>query len=126
MKFSRAVIDAGADVIFGHGPHIMRGMEFYKGRLIAYSLGNFCGYEVLSSDGFSGVGGVLKVTLNKDGSWVRRPAACRPRWCGRVPGAGSGQAGASLRQRTVAGRLRRPRPPPSRPADGTITPPAAD
>ena len=38
----------GADVIFGHGPHIMRGMEFYKGRLIAYSLGNFCGYRVLS------------------------------------------------------------------------------
>ena len=71
IKFSHAVIDAGADVIFGHGPHVMRGMEFYKGRLIAYSLGNFCGYKVLSSSGFSGVGGALKVTLNKDGSWVR-------------------------------------------------------
>lgn len=70
-KFSRAVIDAGADVVMGHGPHIMRGMEFYKGRLIAYSLGNFCGYKTLNSDGFNGVGGVLKVTLNKDGSWVR-------------------------------------------------------
>ena len=42
------MIDAGADVVFGHGPHIMRGMEFYKGRLIAYSLGNFCGYGVLT------------------------------------------------------------------------------
>lgn len=71
MKFSRAVIDAGADVVFGHGPHIMRGMEFYKGRLIAYSLGNFCGYGTLNSSGFLGVGGVLKVTLNRDGSWVR-------------------------------------------------------
>lgn len=70
MAFSRAVIDAGADVIMGHGPHIMRGMEFYKGRLIAYSLGNFCGYKTLSSSGFNGVGGVLKVTLKKDGSWV--------------------------------------------------------
>src|SRR4029453_6485763 len=69
--FSHAVIDAGADVIFGHGPHVMRGMEFYKGRLIAYSLGNFCGYKVLSSAGFAGVGGVLKVTLTKDGSWSR-------------------------------------------------------
>jgi hypothetical protein len=69
MKFSRAVIDAGADVIFGHGPHVMRGMEFYKGRLIAYSLGNFCGFGVLSSAGFLGVGGVLKVALRRDGSW---------------------------------------------------------
>jgi hypothetical protein len=70
MKFTRAVIDSGADVVFGHGPHIMRGMEFYKGRLIAYSLGNFCGFGVLSSSGYLGVGGVLKVTLRKDGTWV--------------------------------------------------------
>ena len=48
----------------------MRGMEFYKGRLIAYSLGNFCGFGVLSSSGFLGVGGVLKVALRKDGSWA--------------------------------------------------------
>jgi hypothetical protein len=70
VKFSHAVIDAGADVVFGHGPHVMRGMEFYKGRLIAYSLGNFCGYGVLSTTGFLGVSGVLKVNLNKDGSWA--------------------------------------------------------
>jgi poly-gamma-glutamate capsule biosynthesis protein CapA/YwtB (metallophosphatase superfamily) len=70
ITFSHAVVDAGADVVFGHGPHIMRGMEFYKGRLIAYSLGNFCGYGVLSSAGFLGVGGVLKVSLHKDGTWV--------------------------------------------------------
>src|SRR5690606_23155928 len=70
IKFPHAVIDAGADVVFGHGPHIMRGMEFYKGRLIAYSLGNFCGYKVLNSNGFLGVGGILKVTLKKDGTWV--------------------------------------------------------
>jgi hypothetical protein len=70
MAFAHAVIDAGADVIFGHGPHIMRGMEFYKGRLIAYSLGNFTGYGVLSSAGYLGVGGILKVTLHKDGSWA--------------------------------------------------------
>jgi hypothetical protein len=68
--FSHAVIDAGADVVFGHGPHIMRGMEFYKGRLVAYSLGNFCGYRVLGTGGFLGVGGVLKVTLHKDGTWA--------------------------------------------------------
>ncbi len=70
VAFSHAVIDAGADVVFGHGPHIMRGMEFYRGRLIAYSLGNFCGYGVLSTAGDLGVGGVLRVTLRTDGSWV--------------------------------------------------------
>jgi hypothetical protein len=70
IAFSHAVIDAGADVVFGHGPHIMRGMEFYKGRLIAYSLGNFCGYGVLNSAGYLGVGGVLRVTLHHDGAWA--------------------------------------------------------
>jgi len=70
IAFSHAVIDAGADVVFGHGPHVMRGMEFYKGRLIAYSLGNFCGYGVLNSAGYLGVGGVLKVSLHRDGSWA--------------------------------------------------------
>jgi hypothetical protein len=70
ITFTHRMIDAGADVVFGHGPHIMRGMEFYKGRLIAYSLGNFCGYGVLSSVGYLGVGGILKVTLHKDGTWA--------------------------------------------------------
>lgn len=69
-SFAHAVVDAGADVVFGHGPHVMRGMEFYQGRLIAYSLGNFCGYAVLSSAGWSGVGGILKVTLHPDGTWA--------------------------------------------------------
>ena len=70
-SFAHAVIDAGADVVFGHGPHVMRGLEFYQGRLIAYSLGNFCGYRVLATSGWSGVGGILKVTLNPDGTWVK-------------------------------------------------------
>ena len=43
IEFAHAVIDAGADLVVGHGPHVMRAMEFYKGRLIAYSLGNFAG-----------------------------------------------------------------------------------
>lgn len=40
--FAHTCIDAGADVVFGHGPHVVRAMELYKGKLIAYSLGNFC------------------------------------------------------------------------------------
>ncbi|MBB5871227.1 poly-gamma-glutamate capsule biosynthesis protein CapA/YwtB (metallophosphatase superfamily) [Allocatelliglobosispora scoriae] len=71
IKFSHAMIDAGADLIVGHGPHVLRGMEFYKGRLIAYSLGNFAGGgRSLTPDGRLGWGGVLKVTLKADGSWV--------------------------------------------------------
>ena len=39
--FARAAIDAGADMVAGHGPHILRGIEIYKGRPIFYSLANF-------------------------------------------------------------------------------------
>ena len=48
----------------------MRGMEFYKGRLIAYSLGNFTGVNAFQISGATAVGGVLKVTLRGDGSFV--------------------------------------------------------
>ncbi|XTZ13783.1 CapA family protein [Micromonospora echinospora] len=71
VKFSRAMIDAGADLIVGHGPHVLRAMEFYQGRLIAYSLGNFAGGgNSLSNNGRLGWGGVLKVSLKADGTFV--------------------------------------------------------
>lgn len=69
-RFSRAVIDAGADLVVGSGPHVMRGMEFYRGRLIAYSLGNFTGYGVLGLGGTLSTSGVLQVTLRADGTYV--------------------------------------------------------
>ena len=50
-SFSHAVVDAGADLVVGHGPHVLRGMEWYKERLIAYSLGNFVGHHTFSTDG---------------------------------------------------------------------------
>ncbi|WP_410814679.1 CapA family protein [Micromonospora sp. 067-2] len=71
VKFSHAMIDAGADLIVGHGPHVLRGMEFYQGRLIAYSMGNFAGGgNSLLNDGRLGWGGVLKVSLKPDGGWA--------------------------------------------------------
>lgn len=71
VKFSHAVVDAGADLVVGHSPHVVRGMEFYKGRLIAYSLGNFVGYGgALKFEGILGVTAVIKVSLNPDGSWA--------------------------------------------------------
>lgn len=39
--FARAMIEAGADVFVGHGPHVMRGIEIYNGRPIFYSMGDF-------------------------------------------------------------------------------------
>ncbi|MDG4804259.1 CapA family protein [Micromonospora sp. WMMD980] len=71
MRFARTVIDAGADLVIGHGPHVLRGMEFYQGRLIAYSLGNFAGGgKSLNSSGRLGWGGVLKVSLTADGRFA--------------------------------------------------------
>ena len=41
LDFAHGMIDAGADVVIGHGPHVLRGIEIYKGKLIFYSIGNF-------------------------------------------------------------------------------------
>ena len=70
IAFGRAVVEAGADLVIGHSPHVLRGMEFHKGRLIAYSTGNFAGYRVLSASGPLGTGVVVRATLTKDGTWA--------------------------------------------------------
>jgi hypothetical protein len=70
IAFGHAVVNAGADLVIMHGPHVMRGMEFYKGHLIAYSLGNFAGYHALSTGGVLGISGVLRVTLDASGHFV--------------------------------------------------------
>jgi poly-gamma-glutamate synthesis protein (capsule biosynthesis protein) len=41
VDFAHAAVDAGADVFVGHGPHVLRGIEIYKGKVIFYSLANF-------------------------------------------------------------------------------------
>ena len=69
MRFSHAVVDAGADLVVGSGPHVLRGMEWYRGRLIAYSLGNFAGYKVFSLGGPLSTSGILRVTLRGDGKF---------------------------------------------------------
>ncbi|MGZ8687131.1 MAG: CapA family protein [Gaiellaceae bacterium] len=69
VAFSHAVVDAGADLVVGHGPHVLRGMEWHRGRLIAYSLGNFAGYRVFSLGGALSTSGILRVTLRGDGTY---------------------------------------------------------
>ena len=69
IAFAHAVVRAGADLVVGSGPHVLRGMEWYRGRLIAYSLGNFLGNGTLSIAGPGGVSAVLSVTLRRNGGW---------------------------------------------------------
>lgn len=65
VAFTHAAIDAGAHMVIGHGPHVMRGMEMYNGGLIAYSIGNFGG-QVLNGDGLLGVGAIIKIDIDPD------------------------------------------------------------
>lgn len=69
LRFGHAVVDAGADLVVGHGPHVLRGMEWYRGRLIAYSLGNFAGYKVFALGGPLSTSAILRVSLRGDGSF---------------------------------------------------------
>lgn len=69
-RFTHAVIDSGADLVIGHGPHVLRGMELYQGRLIAYSLGNFATYGRFSLGGALGISVILEVELGDDGRFV--------------------------------------------------------
>lgn len=77
VEFAHACIDAGADMLIGHGPHLLRGLEIYKGKPIFYSLGNFIfqyeyvtripsdDYETLGADLTLTPGGVMR-RLSKD------------------------------------------------------------
>ncbi len=69
VAFTHAVVEAGADLVLGSGPHVLRGMEWYRGRLIAYSLGNFAGYRVFAMGGPLSLSAILRVTLRGDGSY---------------------------------------------------------
>jgi hypothetical protein len=68
-KFTRAVVDAGADLVLGHGPHVVRGMEVYKNRLIAYSLGNFAFYR-FPFNGPTALSLILETNIGPDGEFL--------------------------------------------------------
>jgi poly-gamma-glutamate capsule biosynthesis protein CapA/YwtB (metallophosphatase superfamily) len=69
-RFSRTMIDAGADAVLGSGPHVLRGIQCHRGRPIAYSLGNFVGYRTLSTSGVLALSGVLRVRIGADGRFL--------------------------------------------------------
>lgn len=66
-KFAHTCIDLGADIVFGHGPHVTRAMEVYKGRFIAYSLGNFCTPFGMNISGVNGYAPVVEIRIGRDG-----------------------------------------------------------
>jgi len=66
-KFSHAVVDAGAHIVFGHGPHVPRAVDVYKGAFIAYSLGNFWTYGRFNLRGAAGIAPVAEVNIDKTG-----------------------------------------------------------
>jgi poly-gamma-glutamate synthesis protein (capsule biosynthesis protein) len=100
--FARAMIDAGADSVVGHGPHRLRGIEIYKGRPIFYSLGDFLfenetverlpldDYEARGADPAKGVAGLNDVRYDNDrrGFPTRREVwesvIAVPRWRNRT------------------------------------------
>jgi len=68
--FAKVLVDAGADLILGHGPHVPRGLQVVDGRLVAYSLGNFATYGRFGLDRHLATSLVLEVTLDADGKLV--------------------------------------------------------
>lgn len=68
--FAHAAIDAGADLVVGSGPHVLRGIELDRGRLIAYSLGNLAGYRNFGIGPVTGTSALLRVRLGSDGTFM--------------------------------------------------------
>ncbi len=120
-RWARAVIDAGADAVVGHGPHVLRGVEFYQGRPIAYSLGNFLTYRGFSMEGVLGVTALLELDLGADGSYQsgRLPPLLQ------LPGVGPAPdpSGAATRLLQRVTRLDFPETGARIEDDGTILPP---
>ena len=68
-EFAHGMIDAGADVVFGSGPHVTRAIELYDDRIIAYSLGNFCTYAKFDIKGVLGIAPIIKIYINNKGEF---------------------------------------------------------
>ena len=71
IKFAKDAIDAGADLILMHGPHVPRGMEIYNERLIVYSLGNFLTERGISIAGNAGLAPLVRVEMDQTGRFVQ-------------------------------------------------------
>ena len=69
--FAHVAVDAGADLVLGSGPHVVRGLQLYRDRLIAYSLGNLTGWHNFGTGGNSALSALLRVDLDRNGALAR-------------------------------------------------------
>ena len=69
-QFSHDMIDAGADILLGHGPHVVRAFELYKNKLIAYSLGNFLTYGRFNLTGENALAPLLLFDVDRQGNFI--------------------------------------------------------
>lgn len=69
-NLAKKYIDGGADLVIGAHPHVLQGFEFYNGKLIAYSLGNFV-FTNVKNDTM-----ILNVAFNKDKSYTATISPC--------------------------------------------------
>jgi poly-gamma-glutamate capsule biosynthesis protein CapA/YwtB (metallophosphatase superfamily) len=69
--FAHMAIRAGASLVIASGPHVLRGIQFYRHRLIAYSLANFASYDNFATSGDLGMSVILHVTLSATGAFER-------------------------------------------------------
>jgi poly-gamma-glutamate capsule biosynthesis protein CapA/YwtB (metallophosphatase superfamily) len=65
--FAHMAIRSGASLVIASGPHVLRGMQFYRGHLIAYSVGNFASYGDFSTGGDLDMSVILHVKLSSTG-----------------------------------------------------------
>jgi poly-gamma-glutamate capsule biosynthesis protein CapA/YwtB (metallophosphatase superfamily) len=68
--FAHMAIDAGASLVIASGPHVLRGMQFYEGHLIAYSLGNFASFGNFATEGDLDLSVILHVKLSSTGQFL--------------------------------------------------------
>jgi poly-gamma-glutamate capsule biosynthesis protein CapA/YwtB (metallophosphatase superfamily) len=69
-EFARFAIDSGADMVFGHGPHVVRAIDVYKGKFIAYSLGNFATNAGVKITGPNGYAPIVKIRTDRKGNFI--------------------------------------------------------
>jgi len=119
--FAHAAIDAGAALVIASGPHVLRGMEFYHGHLIAYSLGDFLSYYNFGGGGVLALTGILHVTLRGNGTFVSaRFTSCSIRGAGQPvldPSNSAAHLVAALSRDDFGNRA------PGIAANGTVVPP---
>ncbi len=63
-EFAHTVVDAGADLVLGHGPHVTRAVEIYNGKFIAYSMGNFATYSNINIKAENGLAPIIRAKID--------------------------------------------------------------